>query len=103
MKTILTLAAAALAAVALAGPGSAAEAPGVTAMPAAQEGERYVPFVTDFPDYGHEAAQTRVSSAGAGGFDALDAALGAAAGLAVGALAAAALPARHRRRAVSSA
>lgn len=86
MKAILTLAAASLAAAALAGPGSASPDP-------------FVPFVTDFPA-GDRTTAPKVAS---DGFDGLDAALGAAAGLALGALAAASVPAARRRRSLSSA
>ena len=103
MKAILTLVAASLAAMALAVSAPAAEyIPGVTDFPSASQSERYVPFVTDFPNRAPAAAPA-VSVATANGFDGRDAALGAAVGLALGALAATSLPALSRRRRVSSA
>jgi hypothetical protein len=100
VKALLTLIASSLAALAFAVPGSAAEyVSGVTDFPSASSSERYVPFVTDFP----KPLQSAVSEAHAnGGLDGLDAAV-AALGLALGALAAASLPAVRRRGSVSSA
>jgi hypothetical protein len=96
MKAILTIAVV-VAAMALAGPASAADryVPGVTDFPTApQQSERYVPGVTDFPSYGPAPqAQAYVSD----GFDWLDAGFGAAIGIALGALAGVSLIALRRR------
>ncbi len=103
MKAILTFLAAALTALAIAIPGSAAETSTTGATERGSQSETYVPFVTDFPHSAPEAAPPPVAASGHEGFDGLDAALGAAVGLALGALAAASLPPLRRRRSVSSA
>jgi hypothetical protein len=105
MKAFLTLLAAVLAATALAVSASAADSysPGSTDFPSASQSERYVPFVTDFPNHGPEAAPAAVEAYAADAFDGLDAAIGAAVGLALGVLAAASLPALRRRRSLSTA
>jgi hypothetical protein len=103
MKAILTFLAAALTALAIAIPGSAAEDSTTGATVSGSQSETYVPFVTDFPHSAPEAAPPLVAANGNEGFDGLDVALGAAAGLALGALAAASLPPLRRRRSVSSA
>jgi hypothetical protein len=123
MKVILSLIAASLAAVALAVSASAADryVPGVTDFPSSgqvesyvpgatdfpQTGaiERYVPGVSDFPSYAPEAPVTVTGSDVyvTDGFDWLDAAFGAAVGLALGALAAASLLALRRRTGFSAA
>ena len=103
MKAILTFLAAALTALAIAIPGSAAEDSTTGATERGPQSETYVPFVTDFPHSAPEAAPPLVAANGNEGFDGLDVALGAAAGLALGALAAASLPPLRRRRSVSSA
>jgi ABC-type oligopeptide transport system substrate-binding subunit len=104
MKTLLISLAAVLAATALAIPVSAAErqTPGVTDGASASQSQRYVPFVTDFPRVAPEAAPSGIEADGSVGFGGLDAALGVAIGLALGALAAVSLPALSRRRSVSS-
>lgn len=84
MTRLLTLLVAAAAAAALAVPASAGGRPA----------EPYVPFVTDFPS---GTADARVRTAASGGFDGVDAAVGAVAGLALGGLAAASAPAVRRR------
>jgi hypothetical protein len=100
VKALLTLIATSLAAAVLAVPGSAAEyISGVTDFPSTSSSEHYVPFVTDFPKPLSEAAPEAHAS---GGLDGVDAAV-VALGLALGALAAASLPAVRRRRSVSSA
>ena len=123
MKAILSLLAASLAAAALAVPASAADRyiPGVTDFPNAPQGERYIagvtdfpqtggievyrPGVTDFPSYAPEpqAPVAVVDVHVTDGFDWLDAAFGAALGLAFGAMAAAALLVLRRRTDVSTA
>jgi hypothetical protein len=103
MKAILTFLAAALTALAIAIPGSAAEDSTMGATESGSQSETYVPFVTDFPHSAPEAAPPLVAANGNEGFDGVDAALGAAIGLALGALAAASLPPLRRRRSVSSA
>jgi hypothetical protein len=103
MKAILTFFAAALTALAIAIPGSAAEDSTTGATESGSQSETYVPFVTDFPHSAPEAAPPLVAANGNEGFDGVDAALGAAIGLALGALAAASLPPLRRRRSVSSA
>jgi hypothetical protein len=103
MKAILTFLAAALTALAIAIPGSAAEDSTTGATESGSQSETYVPFVTDFPHSAPEAAPPLVAAGGNEGFDGLDAALGATVGLALGALAAASLPPLRRRRSVSSA
>jgi hypothetical protein len=104
MKALLTHVVAALAATALAVSASAAErqTPGVTDVPSASQSQRYVPFVTDFPSAAPEAAPPGIEADSSVGFAGRDAALGAAIGLALGALAAMSLPALRRRRSVSS-
>jgi hypothetical protein len=103
MKAILSLLAVSLAAVALAVSPAAAEdyVPGVTDFPtSAQDSERYVPGVTDFPRYAPvPEARTYVSD----GFDWLDAGFGAAAGIAIGALAGASLLVVRRRAKLTTA
>jgi hypothetical protein len=100
VKALLTLIATSLVAAVLAVPASAAEyISGVTDFPSASSSERYVPFVTDFPKRLPEAAPAAHATGGLEGVDAAVAALG----LALGALAAASLPAVRRRRSVSSA
>jgi hypothetical protein len=105
MKAILSLVAVSLAAVGLAVSASAADKyiPGVTDFPSAAQAERYIPGVTDFPSYAPEAPTAAVEVYVSDGFDWLDAALGAAVGLAIGALAAAALLAQRRRTGFSTA
>ena len=103
MKAILTSLAAALTALAFAIPASAAEGSTTGAPVGTTQSEPYVPFVTDFPHSAPEAAPPRLAATGNEGFDGLDAALGAAVGVALGALAAASLPSLRRRRSVSSA
>lgn len=123
MKAILSLIAASLAAMALAVSASAADryvpgvtdfpsvsqsegyVPGVTDFPQTGAVERYVPGVTDFPSSAPEApAPVTVGDAYVtDGFDWLDAAFGAAVGLALGALAAASLLALRRRTGLSAA
>lgn len=105
MKTLLISLAAALAATVLAVSawGAERQTPGVTDAPSASQSQRYVPFVTDFPRAAPEAAPPRIEADGSVGFGGLDAALGAAIGLALGALVAVSLPALRRRRSVSSA
>jgi hypothetical protein len=102
MKAILTIAVV-VAAMALAGPASAADkyVPGVTDFPSApQQSERYVPGVTDFPSYGPTSeARTYVSD----GFDWLDAGFGAAIGIAFGAVAGVSLILLRRRTGLSTA
>jgi hypothetical protein len=99
LKTILTLVAAALAAATLASSASAGDSRAGIAR-GGSPSEPYVPFVTDFPAPAREAAPPRAAVRAAGGFDEVDAAFGAAAGLALSALAAASL---RRRGRVSSA
>lgn len=96
MKRTLVLAAV-LAATAL--PAAAAAKESLRTVDAPSAPERYVPFVTDFPTTA--APPARVDTTG--GFDGLDAALGAAVGLALGALGAASVPALRSRRRVASA
>jgi hypothetical protein len=103
MKAILSLIAVSLATVALAVSPAAAEGyiPGVTDFPtSAEQSERYVPGVTDFPS---RAAEIRDVTTGAtytsDGFDWLDAGFGAAIGVALGAVAGAALIVLRRRTA----
>ena len=107
MKAVLTLLAVALAATALAVSAAAAAdekyIPGVTDFPSAQQSERYVPFVTDFPASAPEAVPAGVAAEAGGGFDGLDAAVGVAVGLALGALGAVSAPALRRRRSLSNA
>jgi hypothetical protein len=103
MKAILTLVAAALTALAIAIPGAAAEGSTTGATENGSRSEAYVPFVTDFPRSAPEAGVPRVAAVGNAGFDGLDVAIGAAVGLALGALAVASLPPLRRRRSVSSA
>jgi hypothetical protein len=105
MKAILSLLAASLAAGALAVSASAADEyiPGVTDFPTAEQSERYVPGVTDFPSYAPEAPSRAAAVHVSDGFDWLDAGFGAAAGLALGALAAASLLAVRRRTGLSAA
>ena len=123
MKGILTLLTASLAAVALAAPASAADSyiAGVTDFPSAEQSERYVPGVTDFPatgrieqyvpgvtDFPRAAPESPAPPAAVDvyvtdGFDWLDAAFGAAVGLALGALAAAMLLALRRRTGIATA
>ncbi len=101
MKPILTLLAAALAAAALAIPAAAGDP--ATDVPRSASSERYVPFVTDFPASAPEVARPGVAVPVGDGFVGLDAAFGAAVGLALGALAAVSLPRLGRRRTISSA
>lgn len=75
----------------------------MTDFPSASQSGRYVPFVTDFPNRVPEATPTGVGAHASGGLDGRDAAFGVAVGVALGALAAASLPALRRRRTVSSA
>lgn len=89
MKAISTLLAASLAAAALAASGSAAD--------------RYVPFVTDFPSSTPDAPPTRVTAPVTDGFDWRDAAFGAAAGFALGALVPASRLVLRRQTGVSTA
>jgi len=105
LKAILALVTASLAATAIAVSASAAERyiPGVTDFPSASQSERYVPFVTDFPNRAAEAAPAGAEAHATGGFDGVEAVVGASVVLALGALAAASLPALRRRKAVSSA
>lgn len=105
MKAIPTLLAAASAAMALAVSTYAAEphSAGITNTPDGTEPERYIPFVTDFPEQHPEASGPVLAADTSDGFDGLDAAFGAAVGVAVGALGAVSLPALRRRNTLSSA
>jgi opacity protein-like surface antigen len=127
MKAILSLIAASLAAFALAVSAAAADryVPGVTDFPSTGQVERYVPGVTDFPSRAQESRDGGLAGYVPGvtdfpsyapespapgaevyvtdGFDWLDAGFGAAVGLALGAMAAAALLALRRRTGLSAA
>jgi hypothetical protein len=106
MKAILSLIAVSIAAVALAVSASAADEfiPGVTDFPSTGNVDaRYIPGVTDFPSYAPEAPATGTQVYVSDGFDWIDAGLGVAVGVALGALAAATLLVLRRRTGVSTA
>ena len=75
----------------------------MTDFPRAEQSERYIPGVTDFPSYAPESPATVGQVHVSDGFDWLDAGFGVAVGLALGALAAASLLVLRRRTGIRTA